>query len=68
MNDTNAIPDPAADIRFRKLKRERPLRVALDRLLPGDHMVRSIERFVSTLDFTALYERIQAREGRPGIR
>jgi transposase len=38
----------------------------VDRLLPSDHEVRQIERFVATLDFTALFDRIKARDGTPG--
>lgn len=66
MNESNAVPDPAEGIRFRRLQRDRTLRVVLDRLLPADHPVRLIEGLVAMLDFTALFDRIQAREGRPG--
>jgi transposase len=66
MNHDKTFADPAAGIRFRKLKRDRLSRVILDRMLPTDHTVRSIEGFVATLDFSALLGRIKARDGEPG--
>lgn len=34
--------------------------------LPADHSARLVAGFVATLDLTALYEKIQSREGEPG--
>jgi transposase len=62
----NSTPDPSDGIRFRRLKRNRPLRVTPDELLSADHPVRLIDEFVESLNFTALYGGIKAREGRPG--
>lgn len=60
-------PRDAADgIRFRPLKRDLPLRLPLDRLVPLDHPVRHVEALVASLDFTGLFDRIRAREGQPG--
>ncbi|HEX4172914.1 MAG TPA: IS1182 family transposase [Acetobacteraceae bacterium] len=39
---------------------------SLDALLPAEHMVRSVEAFVGTLDLSPLYHAIRAREGTPG--
>lgn len=38
----------------------------LDRLVPLDHEVRSVWRFVGQLDLSPLHEAIRAREGHPG--
>ena len=40
--------------------------VALDQLLPEDHQARLVWEYVEGLDFTPLYGRIQAVEGRAG--
>lgn len=40
--------------------------VALDQLLPSDHEARTVWRYVESLDLSALYDKIQAVEGRPG--
>ena len=40
--------------------------IDLEALLPADHQARVVWSFVLTLDVSALYERIQAREGEPG--
>ena len=40
--------------------------VALDQLLPEDHQARLVWEYVEGLDFTPVYERIQAVEGRAG--
>ena len=34
--------------------------------LPADHMARLVWAFVETLDLTALYDKVKAREGEPG--
>lgn len=39
---------------------------SLDALLAAEHMVRSVEAFVGTLDLSPLYDAIRAREGTPG--
>lgn len=40
--------------------------VDLEALLPSDHRVRVVWAFVETLDLSALYDAIKAREGEPG--
>src|SRR4030042_1971077 len=40
--------------------------IALDQLLPEDHQARLVWEYVEGLDFTPVYERIQAVEGRAG--
>ncbi|MCP4615137.1 MAG: IS1182 family transposase [Bradyrhizobium sp.] len=40
--------------------------VSLDELVPADHRVRLVWRFVEGLDLTALHDAIKAVEGRPG--
>jgi len=39
---------------------------ALDQLLPSDHRVRMVWRFVESLDLSPLYDKIQAIAGSPG--
>lgn len=66
MNVVDTSRDAAAGIRFRRLQRDVPLNLPLDRLIPFDDPVRHVEALVGLLDFTALLDRIRAREGRPG--
>lgn len=40
--------------------------IDLEALLPSDHRARIVLRFVESLDLSALYEAIKAREGEPG--
>ncbi len=40
--------------------------VAVDGLLPEDHVARDVWAFVERLDLSALYGRVQAMEGQPG--
>jgi transposase len=58
--------DPIADLRLRPLCRDRVLAASPDQLLPPEHPVRAVATFVAALDFTSLFERIDARAGMPG--
>lgn len=40
--------------------------IDLEALLPSDHRARIVMRFAESLDLSALYDAIQAREGEPG--
>src|SRR6266702_4284548 len=40
--------------------------VALDQMVPGDHRVRVVWRYVESLDLSALYAKIRAVEGQAG--
>src|SRR6188768_3169884 len=66
MNFTESPRDAADGIRFRPLKRDLPVRLSLNRLVPLDHPVRQVEALVASLDFTELFTPIRAREGQPG--
>lgn len=66
MTSSDPTPDPAQGIRFRLLRRDEPMRLVLDRLLPPDHPVRAVDELTRTLDFADLLGGIKAREGRPG--
>jgi transposase len=66
MLHSDAYQDPAEGIRFRRLKRNVPLRLPLDRLIPDDHPARHVLAVAAALDFTDLLQPIRAREGQPG--
>lgn len=65
-------PTPATDgagaPRLRKPDRDQMILTpgSLDAMLPPDHMVRTVEAFVGSLDLSPLYDVIRAREGAPG--
>ena len=63
-----APPAPGGAARLRQPVRDQlELRsVDLDSLLPLGHRARVMWAYVEKLDLSALYERVKAREGRPG--
>jgi transposase len=58
----------ASDARFMRADRlqTRFDFIDLESLLPSDHRARIVLRFVESLDLSALYDAIKAREGEPG--
>ena len=62
------VPENISAPRLRRPERDQLVLCpgSLDSLLPRDHMARTVEAFVGTLDMTPLYAAIRAREGRPG--
>src|ERR671924_1182314 len=58
----------ANDARFIRAERQQTRfdLVDLEGMLPSDHRARIVMSFVESLDLSALYEAIKAREGEPG--
>lgn len=65
MDKSQSLPN-GARVKRPERKQIEWMSASLDQLIPADHRVRIVWCYVDSLDFTPLYQQIQAVEGQPG--